>query len=169
MKAHGVVVHLLRLVGVQIWSKRRYSIQRCHHAQPRRYRSLQFWWCWNVTSFEPRSKSGEIRRCIGRRCLEIRRLNPAKLLHIDDEVGSVKVGKSADLVLWSDHPMSIYAVAENLIEGVFTMNWPCNRTGWRYKRNATNSFSKCFRLKMGVHQPKRHPKDAREFHCETLD
>ena len=40
-------------------------------------------------------------------------LNPAKLLHIDDQVGSIKVGKSADLVLWNNHPMSIYAVAEN--------------------------------------------------------
>ena len=39
-------------------------------------------------------------------------LNPAKLLHIDDKVGSVKVGKHADLVIWSDHPLSIYARAE---------------------------------------------------------
>ena len=46
-------------------------------------------------------------------------LNPAKLLHIDDKVGSIKVGKDADLVLWSDHPLSIYAKAEKtIIEGV---------------------------------------------------
>ncbi len=46
-------------------------------------------------------------------------LNPAKLLHIDDRVGSLKVGKDADVVLWSDHPMSIYAKAEKtIIEGV---------------------------------------------------
>ncbi|OIQ29661.1 MAG: amidohydrolase [Bacteroidetes bacterium MedPE-SWsnd-G2] len=46
-------------------------------------------------------------------------LNPAKLLHIDHKVGSIKVGKDADLVLWSDHPMSIYAKAEKtIIEGV---------------------------------------------------
>ena len=46
-------------------------------------------------------------------------LNPAKLLHIDDRVGSLKVGKDADVVLWSDHPLSIYAKAEKtLIEGV---------------------------------------------------
>jgi imidazolonepropionase-like amidohydrolase len=36
-------------------------------------------------------------------------LNPAKALHVDDRVGSIKVGKDADLVLWSDHPLSIYA------------------------------------------------------------
>jgi imidazolonepropionase-like amidohydrolase len=46
-------------------------------------------------------------------------LNPAKLLHIDDRVGSLKEGKDADLVLWSDHPLSIYAKAEKtVIEGV---------------------------------------------------
>jgi len=46
-------------------------------------------------------------------------LNPAKLLHISDRVGSIKVGKDADLVLWSDHPLSIYAKAEKtIIEGV---------------------------------------------------
>ena len=39
-------------------------------------------------------------------------LNPAKLLHIDDRVGSLKEGKDADLVLWSDNPLSIYASAE---------------------------------------------------------
>ncbi|MEW2921547.1 amidohydrolase family protein [Muricauda sp. ANG21] len=45
-------------------------------------------------------------------------LNPAKLLHIDDRVGTVEEGKDADLVLWSDHPLSVYAKAEKtLIEG----------------------------------------------------
>lgn len=46
-------------------------------------------------------------------------INPAKLLHIDNRVGSIKVGKDADLVLWNDHPMSIYAKAEKtIIEGI---------------------------------------------------
>lgn len=36
-------------------------------------------------------------------------LNPAKALHIDDKVGSIKTGKDADVVLWSHHPLSIYA------------------------------------------------------------
>lgn len=45
-------------------------------------------------------------------------LNPAKLLHIDDRVGSIKVGKDADVVLWSHHPMSVYAkVEKTIIEG----------------------------------------------------
>ena len=45
-------------------------------------------------------------------------INPAKLLHIDDRVGSIKEGKDADLVLWSDHPLSIYAKPEKtMVEG----------------------------------------------------
>ncbi len=39
-------------------------------------------------------------------------LNPAKTLKVDSRVGSVKVGKDADLVLWSTNPLSIYAKAE---------------------------------------------------------
>ena len=46
-------------------------------------------------------------------------LNPAKLLHIDDRVGSLKAGKDADVVLWSGHPLSVYSKAEKtLIEGI---------------------------------------------------
>ncbi len=46
-------------------------------------------------------------------------LNPAKLLHLDDRMGSIKKGKDADLVLWSDHPLSVYAKAEKtLVDGI---------------------------------------------------
>lgn len=42
-------------------------------------------------------------------------LNPAKLLHLDDKMGSIKVGKDACIVLWSDNPLSIYATVEKTI------------------------------------------------------
>ena len=46
-------------------------------------------------------------------------LNPAKMLHLDNRMGSVKEGKDADLVLWSNHPLSIKARAEKtIIDGV---------------------------------------------------
>jgi imidazolonepropionase-like amidohydrolase len=38
-------------------------------------------------------------------------LNPAKMLHVEDRVGSLKAGKDGDVVLWSDHPLSIYSKA----------------------------------------------------------
>jgi len=46
-------------------------------------------------------------------------LNPSKLLHLDKQIGSLKEGKDADFVIWTDNPLSIYARAEKtFIEGV---------------------------------------------------
>jgi hypothetical protein len=42
-------------------------------------------------------------------------LNPARLLHLDDRMGSLKVGKDADVVIWSENPLSIYAKVETTI------------------------------------------------------
>ena len=39
-------------------------------------------------------------------------LNPAKLLHLDDKMGSIKIGKDADIVIWDGHPLSVYTKAE---------------------------------------------------------
>ncbi|MFA0963733.1 amidohydrolase family protein [Roseivirga sp. BDSF3-8] len=45
-------------------------------------------------------------------------LNPAKLLHLDDRMGSIKEGKDADLVLWNNNPLSIYAKPEKtMVDG----------------------------------------------------
>ena len=50
--------------------------------------------------------------------LKLVTLNPAKMLHIDDKVGSIKAGKTADLVLWTDNPLSVYAkVDKTIIDG----------------------------------------------------
>ena len=46
-------------------------------------------------------------------------LNPAKMLRVDDKVGSLKVGKDADVVVWSDNPLSIYAKSlYTIVDGV---------------------------------------------------
>ncbi len=39
-------------------------------------------------------------------------LNPARMLRIDHRVGSIEVGKDADLVLWSEVPLSSSAIVE---------------------------------------------------------
>ncbi|MBL0304026.1 MAG: amidohydrolase family protein [Cytophagaceae bacterium] len=45
-------------------------------------------------------------------------LNPATMLHLEDRLGSIKAGKDADLVIWNDNPLSIYATPEKtIIEG----------------------------------------------------
>jgi imidazolonepropionase-like amidohydrolase len=46
-------------------------------------------------------------------------INPAKMLHVDNKTGSIKIGKDADIVIWSDNPLSIYAKAEKtIVDGV---------------------------------------------------
>jgi imidazolonepropionase-like amidohydrolase len=46
-------------------------------------------------------------------------LNPAIALHVADRVGSLKPGKDADLVIWSDNPLTIYAKSEKtIVDGI---------------------------------------------------
>jgi imidazolonepropionase-like amidohydrolase len=52
-------------------------------------------------------------------CLKMVTLNPAKMLRVDDKVGSLKVGKDGDVVLWSDNPLSVYAKAlYTIVDGI---------------------------------------------------
>ncbi len=44
--------------------------------------------------------------------LKLITLNPAWQLGIQDRVGSIDVGKDADLVIWSGHPLSVYSRVE---------------------------------------------------------
>lgn len=41
--------------------------------------------------------------------LKLVTINPARMLRIDHKVGSIREGKDADIVIWSDEPLSIYA------------------------------------------------------------
>jgi adenine deaminase len=46
-------------------------------------------------------------------------LNPARMLKLDDRMGSVEPGKDADLVIWSTNPLSIGAqVQSTYVDGI---------------------------------------------------
>ena len=46
-------------------------------------------------------------------------INPAKQLGIEDKVGSIEIGKQADLVIFEGHPLSSYAVPQmTFVDGV---------------------------------------------------
>ena len=52
--------------------------------------------------------------------LKLVTINPAVMLHLGDRTGSIKVGKDADLVLWTDYPLSVYARAsKTMVDGTF--------------------------------------------------
>jgi imidazolonepropionase-like amidohydrolase len=50
--------------------------------------------------------------------LQMITINPAWIIGVDDKVGSIDVGKDADLTIWDKHPLSSYAKVEKvLIDG----------------------------------------------------
>jgi imidazolonepropionase-like amidohydrolase len=46
--------------------------------------------------------------------LQMITLNPAWIIGVDDKVGSIDVGKDADLVIWNMDPLSTYARTEKV-------------------------------------------------------
>ncbi len=96
-------------------------------------------------------------------------LNPAKLLHLDERMGSIKVGKDADLVLWTDHPLSIYARSSiTMIEGTiyYSMEQDQARRN-EIAEERTRLVNKMLNAKSkgGKTQPVRK-RERRDWHCE---
>ena len=99
-------------------------------------------------------------------------INPAKLLHIDDRVGSIKKGKDADVVLWSHHPMSIYAKAEKtIVDGkiYFDIELDKNKRA-AIKQEKSKLIKMMLDEKMGGGKTKVPMKRGdRNFQCDTLE
>lgn len=98
-------------------------------------------------------------------------LNPAKLLHLDDRMGSVAVGKDADLVLWTDNPLSIQAKADmTIVDGI--VMYDSKRD---YQMRVINQEEKARIIsKMLESNDKGEPsrpflkRKAKRFHCDTF-
>jgi adenine deaminase len=93
-------------------------------------------------------------------------------LHLDDRVGSIKVGKDADVVLWNDHPLSIYAkVEKTIIEGkVFFDIEEDQKKRVAIKAEKSKLINMMMKEKMGggkTQVPKK--REDRNFHCDTLE
>jgi len=59
-------------------------------------------------------------------------INPAAALGLDDKIGSLVVGKNADVVLWDKNPFSIYARAEKVfIDGAMLFDRLDPSQRWR--------------------------------------
>lgn len=99
-------------------------------------------------------------------------LNPAKLLHIDDKVGSVKAGKDADLVLWNDNPLSIYAKAEKtIIDGVVYFDIQKDETQRLSIAKERNELIGQLLQEKSKGSPLQEPKKKEkiEYTCDTLE
>ena len=104
--------------------------------------------------------------------LKLVTLNPAKMLHIDQRVGSLKVGKDADIVLWSNHPLSVYAKAEmTFVDGVKYWDIEENevRLAEMEKEKARLIQKSLGAKKAGAVTQKQVAKPEMVYHCETLE
>ena len=98
-------------------------------------------------------------------------LNPAKMLHIDDRVGSIKKGKDADVVLWSDNPLSVYARAEQTyIDGICYFDIAKDEEMRKEIATERNRLiQKMLAVKAGGGKTqKAKPSKKRLYHCNDL-
>jgi imidazolonepropionase-like amidohydrolase len=99
-------------------------------------------------------------------------LNPAKMLHIDSKVGSLKAGKDADVVIWSDNPLSIYARAEKtFVDGI--AYWDMEKDAQVRKDQLTERKRLIQKLadskKTGLKTQRPVGDAPRLYNCETLE
>jgi len=96
-------------------------------------------------------------------------INPAKLLRIDHRVGSIVVGKDADLVLWDDHPLSVYARAEQTyVDGIkyFDLEEDQAKRLWMQSERARLIQAMKLESEGGGRTPTERVKF--HYHCDTL-
>jgi len=85
--------------------------------------------------------------------------NPAVQLGIDDYVGSIEVGKQADLGIWNAHPLSVYAINEmTLIDGVVYFNRDEDEDDMRLDQavNPTQNYDDTAKLMYETHSSRNH-------------
>ena len=100
-------------------------------------------------------------------------LNPAKLLHIDHKTGSLVPGKDADVVVWSAHPLSIDAKAEQtFVEGVRCFDKDRDlalREAMREERaRLTAKMYASGETSGGMDQKRPVERLETHYHCDTL-
>ncbi|MDC3259979.1 amidohydrolase family protein [bacterium] len=99
-------------------------------------------------------------------------LNPAILLHLDDRMGSISVGKDADVVLWTDHPLSVYAKAEKtFIDGICYYDAKKDlELRKREQAERVRLIAKMLEAKKdGAPTQKTVKKEQKLYHCDTVD
>ncbi|MEY4330260.1 MAG: hypothetical protein RL609_1008 [Bacteroidota bacterium] len=97
-------------------------------------------------------------------------LNPAKMLHLDQRMGSLKVGKDADIVIWSNNPLSIYAMAEKtFVDGRCYFDREEDgflfQQQWNDRKLLMDEMQKS--IANGDQPQKPNGRKRRHFHCDS--
>jgi imidazolonepropionase-like amidohydrolase len=99
-------------------------------------------------------------------------LNPAKMLHIDHRVGSIKVGKDADVVLWNTNPLTIDAKPEKtIIDGVIYFDTEIDlQLRNQMAKEKERLIQKMLDLKkVGMPSQKVTAKEKKLYHCDDME
>lgn len=99
-------------------------------------------------------------------------INPAKMLKLDKQTGSLEPGKDADVVVWSANPLSVYARAERTyVDGILYYSIEKDKVA----RKALNAERNRIIQKMiaakkgGAKADKPTKKEHRLYHCDTME
>ena len=96
-------------------------------------------------------------------------LNPAKLLHLDDRMGSLKVGNDADIVIWTENPLSIYAkVLQTYVNGICLFDKDRDKKMLERDLKERMRIIKKMMKDKGKKESKRKKKE-KLYHCNTLE
>lgn len=99
-------------------------------------------------------------------------LNPAKMLHLDKNMGSIKKDKDADVVLWSDNPLSVYAKAEKtFVDGIcYYDREKENLLRDQVQEERSRLIKKMIEAKKnGEPTQKGGGRQRRNYHCDTME
>ncbi len=104
--------------------------------------------------------------------LKLVTLNPAKILHVDEYVGSLKEGKHADVVIWTDHPLSVYAkVLRTYVDGKLYFDREEMEENRQRDLAERNRIAEAMMNegKSGTQLRKPKRKMERYYHCDTKE
>ena len=96
-------------------------------------------------------------------------LNPAKLLHLDEKMGSIKISKDADIVLWTDNPLSVYSkVVQTYVDGKLMFDQEFDKKlQVRDKKERMRIIKLMAQDKSGGKKIKPEKKIEKLYHCDT--
>jgi imidazolonepropionase-like amidohydrolase len=96
-------------------------------------------------------------------------LNPAKLLHVDNRMGSIKIGKDADIVLWTENPLSIYAkVVQTYVDGKLMFSIEVDKQLRKRDRLERMRIIKLMSEDKNEGKKKKpQPTEDKLYHCDT--
>ena len=96
-------------------------------------------------------------------------LNPAKLLHLDHRMGSIKSGKDADIVLWTANPLSVYAkVAQTYVDGKLMFDIKKDKIIFKRDLEEKMRIVKLMSKEKNSKIKKLKPDKEKHYHCDTI-